>query len=351
MTKPSRTSDHQPLCWEISPRKPLIILQTSPRFRDAQNSPMPRKTRYSEATKHGREAVRAWTEAVPDDIKPYCNLQMEVHLHDHDLRLEVFRRVFDELERACIPINFQFGEPHYGYAFDPEHAETLIEEYPCIKSLTMAELCFEHYETFNVQRYAMSAETRYAIDVLKMAGRHGKPTVISLQDLKWMHIGSDYLNQPLVDTIREYGDYCVPVNEHIGPRYLARQTTVCGWWLAGLTRNWGAEPQSWWYENARMIEPGLFGQTEPNNTRIMPPDLYRAMILLAAQLGATVYPFEPFWDLFDYDNARCWREHIYPTLMEVIGGNSFRPAPRCWRKRGSPISTKRPPPFPSFMKT
>ncbi len=67
-----------------------------------------------------------------------------------------------------------------------------------------------------------------------------------------------------------------------------------------------------------MIEPGVFGQYQAANTRIMPPALYRAMLLQGAMLGATVYQFEPFWDLFDYDNSQCWREHIYPTLMEII---------------------------------
>jgi hypothetical protein len=61
----------------------------------------------------------------------------------------------------------------------------------------------------------------------------------------------------------------------------------------------------------------VFGQI-PDNHREMPPALYRAMIIEAVKMGATVFQFEPFWDLFDYDNSRCWREVIYPTLMEAI---------------------------------
>jgi hypothetical protein len=308
----------KPLCRKISPEKPLIVLQTSPRFGDTDNGEPTKAGRAREAARHGKEAVRVWRETVPDDIKPYCQLRIETRSYDHKQRYESFRRIFAEMEKEGIPTSFQFGDPHYKSTFDPDYVEKLIEEFSCIQSLNIAEMRFEHYDTFNVQRYAMCAEARYMIDILEMAARHGKHLMTVLQDLKWMHIGADYLNQPLVDTILANGEYCIPVNEHIGPRHIARQTSIHAWWLAGMTGNWGVCPQAWWFENSRMIQPGVFGQTEPDNTRVMPPDLYRAMILLGAQLGSTVYTFEPFWDLFDYDNSVCWRDHIYPTLMEVI---------------------------------
>ncbi len=302
----------------ISNERPLIVLQTSNRFGDSDEEWGDRTHPLDEAAKHGREAVRVWKETVPDDIKPFVQLQMEVRTRDHVWRYDSFRRVFDELERAGISANFQFADPHDLYVFDPEYVEKLTQEYSCIKSYTMTEMRFEHYDTFNVPRYAMPAETRYAIDIIRLAARYGRHVVLSLQDLKWMHIGADEMNQPLVDTVFECGDYVIPVNEHIGPKHLQRQTSVWGFWIAGAVAHWGIEPQSWWFENARMITPGLFGQREPDNTRIMPPELYRAMILQGAMMGATAYVFEPFWDLFDYDNAHCWLDVIYPTLMEAI---------------------------------
>jgi len=302
----------------ISPAQPLIILQTSPRFGDSEDGYVPRGDILAEAAKHGQEAVRVWRETVPDDIKPYCQLQMEIRLHDHEKRYEAFRRVFDELEAAGVPANFQFADPHDEYVFDPEYVEKLTQEYRCIKSYTLTEMRFEYYRTFNVPRYAVPPETRYTIDIIELAARYGKHVSLSLQDLKWMHIGADELNQPLVDTVFAHPDYVLPVNEHIGPRHLPRQTSVWGFWIAGAVKHWGVEPQSWWFENGRMIEPGLFGQRAPDDPRPMPRELYRAMILQGALLGATVYQFEPFWDLFDYDNSRNWRKVIYPTLMEVI---------------------------------
>jgi hypothetical protein len=297
----------------------LITLQTSPRFGDSDEF-QPQGDLKREAIKHGREAVRVWREAVPDDIKPFCHLQIEVRRRDHVLRYEAFRRVLEQLESAGIPADIQFADPHDIYVFDPIFVEKLVQEFSCIKVLAITENRFEFYSDYNVPRYATPPNTRYAIDILDMAQRYDKLMTISLQDLKWMHIWTDRLNEPLAAAIRKNADRCIPISEHIGPRHLQRTTSVWGSWLAGDAVNWGIEPQSWWYENGRMIEPGLFGQSEPDNTRIMPPDLYRAMILLGAMMGATVYNFEPFWDLFDYDNGHCWRDVIYPTLMEVIAG-------------------------------
>lgn len=303
----------------ITPLSPMITLQTSPRFGDSDEFHSQGDLK-SEADKHGREAVRAWRDAVPDDIKPYCHLQIEVRRKDHVLRYEAFRRVLAQLEEAGIPADIQFADPHDIYVFDPLYVEKLVQEFSCIKVLAISENRFEFYSDFNVPRYAIPPNTRYAMDILDMAVRYNKLMTISLQDLKWMHIWTDRLNEPLAAAIRKHGEHCIPISEHIGPRHIQRTTSVWGSWVVGDVMNWGIEPQSWWYENGRMIEPGIFGQCEPDNTRIMPPDLYRAMILLGAMMGATVYNFEPFWDLFDYDNAHCWRDVIYPTLMEVIRG-------------------------------
>ncbi len=302
----------------INPESPLIVLQTSNRFGSSDEDYGRGFNRPEEATAHGREAVRAWKETIPDDIKPNCMLQMEVRTHDHEARYAMFQRIFDELQAANIPACIQFADPHDPFVFDPVYVEKLTREYPCIQMYGLTEMRFEHYRTFNVPRYVESPEGHYTRDVIDMAARYGKLVSISLQDLKWMHIGADMLNQPLVDAIMDHKEYIIASNEHIGPRHLQRQTSVMGFWLADMVGHWGVEPQSWWFENARMITPGVFGQREPDNTRLMPPLLYRAMILQGALLGATVFTFEPYWDLFDYDNSHCWREVICPTLREVI---------------------------------
>lgn len=316
----------------LSTRRPLIILQTNNRFNDSDEDYGISGEPMAEARRHGREAVRAWKEAVPEDIQPFCHLQVELRMQNHQVRYDRFRQLLEPFQSENIPVNLQVADPHDMFVFDPVYIEKLINEFSCIQSLTLTEINYEHYRSFNVPRYALSPEALYTMDMIELAAGHGKYLSISLQGLKWMHIASDVLNKPLFDKVREFGDYVLPVNEHIGPQHLPRQTSVWGLWMAGITTHWGVEPQSWWFENSRMIRPGYFGQYQPDNTRNMPKEFYRAMILQGALLGATVYQFEPFWDLFDYDNGICWKEVIYPTLMEAIRDELISDKGQCFAK-------------------
>lgn len=297
------SSDRLPLSTVISREQPLILLQTSPHFDDP--------------AAQGREVVRVWRETIPELLRPLVQLQIEIRRRDHEARYRAFQRLLNETERAGAPICLQICDPHDIYHFDPEYVERLLQEFSCIRSLNLTESKLEHYATFNVPRYAVSPDVRYTMDCIRLGARYGKHVSMSYQSLKWMHVGTDVLNRPLFETVREFGDYCLAQNEHIGPQHFTRQTSVWAFWLTGVVRHWGIEPQSWWFENGRMLRPGVFGQ-EADNTRLMPPELYRAMILEGVKMGATVYHFEPFWDLFDYDNSRCWRDVIAPTLIEVI---------------------------------
>lgn len=298
----------------ISPEHPLIFLQTPNSFGDSDEAPA-NTDKPAEAVKHGRDVVRLWN-LLPEDIKPCCQLQVEIRVRDHALRYDLFRRMLLETQAAGVPVSVQIADPDDEFVFEPEYAEKLLDEFPCIRSVMLSEMQFAHYARFNVERYAVPPHTRYAIDILQMAARHGRHVLIVLQGLKWLHISADVLNLPLLEAMREYADYVIPVNEHIEPRHLVRQTAAWGLWLGGYASSWGIEPQSWWYESSFMNGPGVFGDHLP--PQAMPPALYRAMILQGAAMGATCYSFEPFWDLFDGGNNRCWIEVILPTLREVI---------------------------------
>lgn len=299
----------------ISPEHPLILLQVSAAFDNTDEAPEG-TDRFAEADRHGLEIVRLW-HWLPEDIRPYCQLQVELRARDHDLRLALFRRMLKEPQNAGVPVSVQVADPHDEYVFDPIHVEQLLVEFPCIRSLMLSEQRFAHYAKFNVERYATPPHTRYTCDMIELAARHGRHVLIVLQGLKWLHISADVLNRPLLETMRAYPDHVIPINEHIESRHLIRQTAVWGLWLGGHATHWGIEPQSWWYESSFMNGPGVFG--DHLHPAEMPPALYRAMILQGAAMGATVYSFEPWWDLFDYGNRRCWEEAILPTLREVVG--------------------------------
>lgn len=298
----------------ISAEHPLIVLQTADAYGDRDGAP-PDTNKMEEAAKHGREVVRLWG-LVPEDIREYCQLQIECRVSDHGERLNLFRRMLREMQAADVPVSIQVADPHDQFVFEPAAVSTLLDEFPCIRSLMLSELHFATYAKFNVERYAIPAHVRYAADIIELGARTGRHVLIVLQGLKWLHIGADVLNRPLLEAMRTYPDYVIPVNEHIEPRHLVRQTAAWGLWLGGYAAHWGVEPQSWWYESSFMNGPGVFG--DHLHPLHMPPALYRAMILQGAALGADVYSFEPFWDLFDFENNRCWNDYILPTLRDLI---------------------------------
>ncbi|MFA7693538.1 MAG: hypothetical protein WCX86_11640 [Candidatus Hydrogenedentales bacterium] len=298
----------------ISAAHPLILLQTSAAFRDS-DAAAEGADRYEEADRHGAEITRVWG-LVPEDLKPYCQLQIELRVRDAALRLELLRRILHEPQKQNVPISLQAADPHDEYVFEPNYVALLLQEFSCIRSVMLSEQQFEYYTPFNVERYAYSPHVRYSCDMIELAVQHNRHILIVLQGLKWTHIAADVLNKPLLEMMQRYPDYVIPVNEFIEPRHLVRQTSVWGLWLGGYTNHWGIEPQSWWYESSFMNGPGLFGDHQHPSE--MPAALYRAMILQGAAMGADVYSFEPYWDLFDYENNRCWEEAILPTLREII---------------------------------
>ena len=106
-----------------------------------------------------------------------------------------------------------------------------------------------------------------------------------------VHLGSDRLAGPLRELFRAYNEYFLPQNECIGPSYYATQTATWGLWLAGYCRNWGMEPQWWWWTKGEscFIRPGVFGtEAELETNEDSYARLYRAFIIEGALMGATV---------------------------------------------------------------
>jgi hypothetical protein len=298
----------------VSPEEPLFIFQSSPAYGDS-DAGAELDHRIHEAERHGMEIVRVWR-LLPEDIRPLSQIQIELRVEDHDLRYRLFRHMLKPIEEACAAVSIQIADPHDEYVFDLEKVEALLQEFSCIKSLMLSELRFAHFSKFNVTDYAVPPHTRYSVDVIRLGACYGRHTIIVLQGLKWLHISADELNRPLLEAMRQFPDHVIPVNEHIEPRHLIRQTTTWGLWLGEFVSQWGVEPQSWWFESSFMNRPCVYG--DHLHPAEMPPEMYRPMIMQPAAMGATVYSFEPWWDLFDYGNSRCWTDVILPSLRELV---------------------------------
>lgn len=297
--------DVKPLCVEISREHPLIIMMA------------PHYIHLSPEA-HGEHIADAWLNHYPDELKPYTVVHIEERLLDIAERMDHLRRRIKVLERYEIPLVVQIADPDNAYTMPLKYAEQLLQEFPCIKGINLAELRIEYYTSFGAElKYKIPADTAHLIDAIKLAARYGRFTSIQVQKLRWPHILADELQQTLLETMQEYHEYVLPQNEMIEPHTYARQTGVLGLWLSDVVDHFGMEPQAWFWSGCRFLAPGVCGPVK-NGILDVPPRFYRAMILINAMTGGTVFSFEPWWDLWNESNSHVGREAIYPTLLEII---------------------------------
>ncbi len=292
----------KPLRTLISREHPLIIWQG-------------RVIRESEADL----IIHDWKEHVPDDLKPFTTFQIEVRDLDPERRYNTYLVLLDALQEAGVPVCLQVVDPDPDYTYPLRYVEKLLDRYDCIRVVQAVENRTEFYSQVpEAADLSTPPDLSYMVKLIRMAAARGLPTSMQHQALRWLHIGTDELARELRETLATYHAYVLPANEHIGNQHFPRQTSVWGFWMADVVDNWGVEPQTWWWENAHFIRPGVFGLSPKNWMEVYPKGIYRPMILQAAMLGATVYGFEPNWDLFEYNRPDVWHEDILPTLREVI---------------------------------
>ena len=202
--------------------------------------------------------INDWNNHVPEDLKPYSVFQIEVRDLDLERRYKTYIDIFDQFQEANIPICLQCIDPHPQYALPLRYVEKLIDRYDCIRVLQSTENRTEFYtkvpEAADITR---PVEIQYMIDLIKLGASRGLITSLQHQALRWLHIGSDELCRELRETLAEYHQYVLPQNEHIGHQHFPRQTSVWGFWMGDVVDNWGVESQSWWWQNAHFVKPGV----------------------------------------------------------------------------------------------
>ncbi len=266
--------------------------------------------------------VKCW-QSLPADIKPYCAVTMDPPGLELKGRLEGWRRMLKVLQPHNIPIVLQVAGDEPEWTTPLSMVETLLKEFSCIKAVQVVEWRCAYYTSFGGDLdQAIPANLRYLADLLKLCGRYGKHLSLQIQ-LDILHLGTDQLAGPLRQVFRDYSEYFLPQNECIPPSFYAAQTAAWGLWLAGYCRNWGIEPQWWWWTKGEsyFIRPGLFGvEAEFQTDEDRYARLYRAFIIESALMGATVFSIEPPQDVWQGESTdkRHFDNVIYPTLRQLI---------------------------------
>ena len=255
--------------------------------------------------------VEAW-QALPDDLKPYSVLVMDAGAAGRHAR---YVEMLPPLQTNQVPVVIRVsdqGEAAQGLLYDATKMEALLEKYPAIKGVEVRGLAFNQYDP----AMGLPREGQWLAEVVKTAAKSGRFTYVPLGEVHWARIMSNVACAPLYATLREYADYLIPANLTRGPHHMARQGAMLGLWLDGAAANWGIAADARWYQDARFIAPGVFGVSDTPPS--MPASLYRAMILMGAMSGSTVYGFGPDSALWFGSEQHYWNEAIYPTLKALL---------------------------------
>ena len=300
---PAARADYPPLCVEITAEHPLLI------FRDpGRESPG--------AEDYAQHVVRAWEE-LPEDLKPFAAMQVEVRGVDVASRHQRFRALLTRLQEYNVPTVIRLADADLAGVYPLDRAEELVREFTCIKGLEAVALPFEEYYEFgSTDPLGAPPVVRWLAEAIDLAARYGRFAAIELDQIRWPRVMSNVWCGPLYEKMRACRGYVVPIASCRGAHTVPQTAALLGLWLEGAVDQWGVAPHSAWYSDARFIEPGLFGTSDSPSP--MPSPLYRAMILNGAMAGAAVYSFGADADLWFGLARHHWDAAIYPTLSKII---------------------------------
>lgn len=274
----------------ISPAHPLFIFHSS-----------------------GQNLVSNW-ESLPEELKPHAIMRVE------EIASPVIEKVLSKAQKNNIPVLFQASGPHDYYGRTSSRIplteiERILQSYPIVKGIYICEQALRASAEKN--RIMMN----YAERLIPLAAQYGKIVVWADghwgRNL-WIDVG---LNKKLIEIIREYRSYFVPLwkmNGSLTP--LSVHNAIFGLWLSGTCDNWGVQPERWyWYEAGfgRLNEQAWFKEGKMEE---FPPAFYVQMALLGLTSGACVYSFEPPGDIWDERGklTEISRKVTFPFLREVI---------------------------------
>jgi len=257
----------------------------------------------------------AW-QALPERLRPVAAFEVAAPTVDYRIRPDVFEDVLTELQFAQIPMVVAITDDDPASFYPRSDLERLFDTFTLIRGVHVRGLRFDDYPVFgDGNPLATPPQVRWLAALIETASDYGRRVVLELDGLHTTHLMANAWAQPVRDAMADHPNVVVPMNSQRGPHSVVASSALLGLWLEDTVGQWGLRLDSKWYVNANFVEPGVYGR-DPE--AIMPPELYRAMLLNGAMAGATVYRFSEAADLWTGVRGGTWRDVIAPTLIEIL---------------------------------
>ncbi len=239
----------------------------------------------------------------PEDLRPYLAIRWEIRSSDC---VECSKRAM----RMGVPIVYQCSGP-WGWVY----REVYHTAYGRV-SLSELEWAFQHCpnvigalineQVFHLRR---ASSKEYARRLLLLCAKYGRLLIWPdghWGKYFWLDFGAD---PEMMALAREYADYLVPLHKmNCGVVPLLIHDCVLGLWAAGIVKNFGVEPESWFWWEAK------FGEE-----RECPPPFWGRMFLMGLACGATCWCIEPPWQVWRGGGlSETWRKVVVPLMRAIV---------------------------------
>jgi hypothetical protein len=257
-------------------------------------------------------------------VENWKSLDSELKLYTY-LRIEALR--FKELIKACesaeksnVPILIQVSGPHDFYGplssrISLSEIEGIFQKYKMVKGAFICEQACQYDGLDN------PAVASYLARLIKLAAHYGKLTVWADAHwgrYQWLDV---YKNEALLSAIELCRDNFVPVwKMNCGVTAYSVHSALLGLWLSGQVKNWGVEPEKWYWFEAGLHDLGQQKWFKEGATEKMPPVFYGQMFLLGVASGASVYVIEPPNAIWEKPGqfAFTWQNSLKPLIHLIL---------------------------------
>jgi len=250
--------------------------------------------------------------ALPDTIRPFAGVVLKTRpAFSND-----FEKVLEALEAASVPVFVEIAGDTPSFLVAPDSLDRLLKKHTGVVGVVASGLRFDRYDNSQgVSPYSTPPNVRWALDAIDVAARYGRRFVLELDGVNTARLMANAECRVLLDKIRLAGQHVVPVARLSDAQAIPGIMSAMGLWLEGSVDAWGITATDAWFANGPFRAPGVFGA---NQSAMMPPPFYRAMILNGVMAGATVCIVEPETAMWFAENPQPWREAVKPTLENVV---------------------------------
>lgn len=257
--------------------------------------------------------------AFPEDLRPYMVIRWEIRSADC---VECSKRAME----MGVPIVYQCSGP-WGWVY----REVYGTAYGRV-SLAELEWAFQHCpniigalineQVFHLRR---ASSKEYVKRLLILCAKYGRLLIWPdghWGKYFWLDVGAD---PELVALFRKHADYIIPLHKmNCGWVPLLIHNSVFGLWAAGMVKNFGVEPESWfWYEagfgrlGERRYQDGQ--PFKGGEEKLCPPTFWGYMTLLGLTCGATCWCIEPPWQVWEGRKlTKTWEKVMVPLFRAIV---------------------------------